>query len=144
MEQPTNKFQVTSYGYMVVGYEFELKRDLNGPVEEEMDAIWQRWVRDTTTWSLSLFIVFSNRNLEDSMWAGPSRDTRNKRASYGMHLPSEKILASPNRERAYLHYVFKAFADMLWEKFKVPRQASEEAEERLARLCPDKPAPPGP
>jgi hypothetical protein len=81
-------------------------------------------------WAISITAILSDEISERYKVMGPSRDTRNKVASFGLHIDCHHVENAPRPSTEFVNVLFDALEELYREKFKMenPRLATLRAE----------------
>jgi hypothetical protein len=81
-------------------------------------------------WNISIRAYLTDKITEKHKVMGPSRDTHNKYASFGLHIDCHHVENAPHPSAEFVNVLFDALEELYREKFKMenPRLATLRAE----------------
>jgi hypothetical protein len=122
-----------SFSYMVVidNREYDVPDALKEYLRPQLNiAIRSNRPPKYDGWNLFITSLYSDKIEEQFKVMGPSRDTRNKVASFGLHIDCHHVENAPRPSTEFVNVLFDALEELYREKFKMenPRLATLRAE----------------
>jgi hypothetical protein len=114
-----------SAGYMIPKYSFRLETKPYLFIAESIrNLIESKYANKLKEWELHIIIVFADDRfdpMEKGVVRGPSRNTYDKIMSYGIHLPSSRIISDACPFKKFSLFFFETITDFLCAKFGVSK-----------------------